>query len=159
MGLIKADRGNLVDKLTALVAQNKKLEKDVAALNMKLASGGGKDLADEAMVISGVKAVVHQMDGGDPKTLPDALDRVKNKLQSGIVVLAAVSDGKVALVAGVTKDLTDRVNAGQLVNHVATQIGGKGGGRPDMARAGGTDVDALPAALDSVSSYLADLLG
>ncbi len=154
MGLVKADRGNLLDKLSALVAQNKKLEKEIAGLNMKLASGGGADIADSAMEISGVKVVVHQMAGGDPKQLPDAMDRVKNKLQSGVVVLAAVNDDKVSLIAGVTKDLTDRVNAGQLVNHVASQVGGKGGGRPDMARAGGTDPSGLPAALESVSSYL-----
>ena len=159
MGLVKADRTNLVEKLSALVAQNKKLEKDLSALNMKLASGGGKDLADEAVTIAGVKAVIHYLDGGDPKTLPDAMDRIKNKLQSGIVVLAAVSEGKVSLIAGVTKDLTDRVNAGQLVNHVASQVGGKGGGRPDMARAGGTDAAALPAALESVTGYLAEVLG
>ena len=125
---------------------------------MKLASGGGKDLVDEAITIKGVKAVIHLLDGGDPKTLPDAMDRIKNKLQSGVVVLAAGSEGKVAIIAGVTKDLTDKINAGKLVNHVAIQVGGKGGGRPDMARAGGTDVDALPAALDSVSQYLADQL-
>jgi len=158
MGLVRADRTNLIEKVAALVAQNKKLEKDVSSLNMKLASGGGKDLADEAVTIEGVKAVIHLLDGGDPKTLPDAMDRVKNKLQSGVVILAAVSEGKVALIAGVTKDLTDRINAGKLVNHVALQVGGKGGGRPDMARAGGTDVDALPAALDSVADYLKDLL-
>ena len=158
MGLVRADRNNLLEKLTALVALNKKLEKDLAGLNMKLASGGGKDLVDEAITIKGVKAVIHLLDGGDPKTLPDAMDRIKNKLQSGVVVLAAVSEGKVAIIAGVTKDLTDKINAGKLVNHVATQVGGKGGGRPDMARAGGTDVDALPAALDSVSQYLADQL-
>lgn len=158
MGLVRADRNNLLEKLTALVALNKKLEKDLAGLNMKLASGGGKDLVDEAITIKGVKAVIHLLDGGDPKTLPDAMDRIKNKLQSGVVVLAAVSEGKVAIIAGVTKDLTEKINAGKLVNHVAIQVGGKGGGRPDMARAGGTDVDALPAALDSVSQYLADQL-
>ena len=158
MGLVRADRGNLVEKLSSLVAQNKKLEKEVSGLNMKLASGGGKDLVDSAVTIQGVKAVIHLLDGGDSKTLPDVMDRIKNQLGSGVVLLAAVSDGKVALIAGVTKDLTDKINAGKLVNHVATQVGGKGGGRPDMARAGGTDVDALPAALDSASRYLADLL-
>ena len=87
-----------------------------------------------------------------------ALDRLKNKLGSGVVVLAAVQDGKVALIAGVTKDLTDKVQAGPLVNFVAQQVGGKGGGRPDMARAGGTDAEALPAALASVEGYLIDQL-
>ena len=158
LGLVKADRGNLLDKLNALVAQNKKLEKEVSSLNMKLASGGGSDIADSAVEIGGVKVVVHQLAGGDPKTLPDAMDRVKNKLQSGVVVLAAVNDDKVSLIAGVTKDLTDKVNAGQLVNHVASQVGGKGGGRPDMARAGGSDPAGVPAALDSVPGYLEGLL-
>lgn len=158
MGLVKADRTNLLDKLTALVAQNKKLEKEVASLNMKLASGGGADISDSAIEVAGVKVVVHQLAGGDPKTLPDAMDRVKNKLQSGVVVLAAVNDDKVSLIAGVTKDLTDRVNAGQLVNHVASQVGGKGGGRPDMARAGGNDPSGLPGALESVNDYLQGLL-
>jgi alanyl-tRNA synthetase len=141
------------------VAQNKKLEKEVASLNMKLASGAGADISDSAVTIQGVKVVVHQLAGGDPKTLPDAMDRVKNKLGSGVVILAAVNDDKVALIAGVTKDLTDRVNAGQLVNHVASQVGGKGGGRPDMARAGGSDPAALPAALESVTPYLEEQLG
>ena len=106
----------------------------------------------------------NQVQGGllDPrllwKSLPDALDRLKNKLGSGIVVLASVNDGKVALIAGVTKDLTSRVNAGELVNHVAVQVGGKGGGRPDMARAGGTDAAALPAALSSVRAWLEERL-
>lgn len=158
MGLIKADRTNLLDKLTALVAQNKKLEKEVASLNMKLASGGGADIADSASEVAGVKFVVHTLEGGDPKQLPDAMDRVKNKLQSGVVVLAAVAEDKVSLIAGVTKDLTDRVNAGQLVNHVASQVGGKGGGRPDMARAGGSDPAGLPAALESVTNYLENQL-
>jgi alanyl-tRNA synthetase len=158
LGLVKADRGNLLDKLNALVAQNKKLEKEVSSLNMKLASGGGSDIADSAVEIGGVKVVVHQLAGGDPKTLSDAMDRVKNKLQSGVVVLAAVNDDKVSLIAGVTKDLTDKVNAGQLVNHVASQVGGKGGGRPDMARAGGSDPAGVPAALDSVPGYLEGLL-
>ncbi|MFN3239210.1 MAG: DHHA1 domain-containing protein, partial [Pseudomonadales bacterium] len=159
MSLVKADQNNVLDKLSALVAQNKKLEKEVASLNMKLASGAGADISDSAVTIQGVKVVVHQLAGGDPKTLPDAMDRVKNKLGSGVVILAAVNDDKVALIAGVTKDLTDRVNAGQLVNHVASQVGGKGGGRPDMARAGGSDPAALPAALESVTPYLEEQLG
>ena len=157
-GVLKADKTNLLDKLRNIVAQNKKLEKEISQLNMKLASGGSRDLADSAIEIAGIRAVVQQLDGGDPKQMPAALDRVKNKLQSGVVVLAAVSDGKVSLIAGVTDDLTDRINAGKLVNHVASQVGGKGGGRADMARAGGTDADALPGALASVPDYLAELL-
>jgi alanyl-tRNA synthetase len=157
--LLRADRGNIQDKIQALLEQNKKLEKDVAQLSMKLASGAGNDLAASAVMISGVKVVVNQLDGVDAKTLPDALDRLKNKIQSGIIVLACVNDGKVAMIAGVTADLTDRVNAGALINHVATQVGGKGGGRPDMARAGGTEPAGLKAALDSVPVFLQGLLG
>ena len=156
--ILRADRTNFLEKLKNLVEQNKKLEKEVSQLNMKLASGGGRDLADSAVEINGVRVVVHQLDGGDPKTLPDAMDRIKNRLNSGIVVLAAVKDEKVSLIAGVTNDLTDKVNAGDLVNHVAAQVGGKGGGRPDIARAGGTDAAALPQALESVSGYLEALL-
>jgi alanyl-tRNA synthetase len=157
--LLRADRTNIQDKIKALLEQNKKLEKDVAQLSMKLASGAGNDLAESAVMINGVKVVVNQLDGIDAKTLPDALDRLKNKIQSGIIVLACVNDGKVAMIAGVTADLTDRVNAGALINHVATQVGGKGGGRPDMARAGGTEPAALTAALDSVPVFLQGLLG
>ncbi|MCB1692710.1 MAG: alanine--tRNA ligase [Pseudomonadales bacterium] len=156
--LLRSDRSSVLDKLRSLVDQNKRLEKEVAQLNMKLASGGGADIAEGAIELSGTRVIVHQLEGADPKSLPDALDRLKNKLGSGIVVLASVNDGKVALIAGVTKDLTSRVNAGELVNHVAVQVGGKGGGRPDMARAGGTDAAALPAALSSVRAWLEERL-
>jgi len=156
--LLKADKSNYLDKVKSLVALSKSQEKEIAKLNMKLASGGGKDLADIAILVNGVKVVVHILEGADPKSLPDALDGLKNKLQSGIVILAATKDEKISLIAGVTKDLTDKVNAGKLVNHVATQIGGKGGGRPDMARAGGTDIAALAGAMSSVEAYLGEYL-
>ena len=156
--LVKADKTNLQDKIRALVEQNRKLTKDVADLNRRLASGG-QDLASTALDLDGVKLVVSQLEGADPRTLPDALDSLKNKLGTGVAVLATVHEGKVALVAGVTKDLTAKINAGQLVNHVAAQVGGKGGGRADMARAGGTDAAALPAALTSVETYLKELMG
>jgi len=152
--ILKADKTNYLDRLKALVEQNKKLEKEVTKLNMKLASGDSRDLADSAIDLGGTQLVVNQIDGANPRMLPDALDRIKSKLGSAIVVLASVNDGKVALVAGVTKDLVDKVNAGELVNHVAKQVGGKGGGRPDMARAGGTDAESLPAALESVLDYV-----
>ncbi|MFT7687445.1 MAG: alanyl-tRNA synthetase, partial [Candidatus Azotimanducaceae bacterium] len=147
-----------LDKVKGLIALNKAQEKEIAQLNMKLASGGGSDLADLAIEIKGIKVVIHNLEGSDPKSLPGALDGLKNKLQSGVILLSAVKDDKVSLIAGVTKDLTGRVNAGQLVNHVAAQIGGKGGGRPDMARAGGTDVAALPAAMSTVEAYLNEQL-
>lgn len=157
-GLLRSDKNGTTDKLKSLIEQNKKLEKEVSQLNMKLASGGGKDLADSAVEIKGVKVVAQLLEGGDAKTLPDAMDRVKTKLQSGVVLLAVINDDKVVLVAGVTKDLTDKVKAGDLLNYVATQVGGKGGGRPDMARGGGTDTKALPAAIESVQAYLEERL-
>jgi alanyl-tRNA synthetase len=156
--LLRADKNSATDKLKSLLEQNKKLEKEVSQLNMKLASGGGKDLADSAVEINGVKVVAQLLEGGDAKTLPDAMDRVKNKLQSGVVLLAVINDDKVVLVAGVTKDLTDKVKAGDLLNYVASQVGGKGGGRPDMARGGGTDTKAVPAAIESVQAYLEERL-
>jgi len=122
-------------------------------------SGESLDAADAVFEVQGIPVLVNLIDGVDPKSLPDALDQLKNKLGRGVVVLATAQAGKIALVVGVTKDLTGQVHAGELVNHIAQQVGGKGGGRPDMARAGGSDVDALPAALASVEGYLAARLG
>ena len=157
--LVRADNHNLADKLSGLIDQNKKLEKTIADLNRKLATGGvGPDITESAIDLGGVKLVVSQLDGADPKSLPDVLDQLKNKIGSGIIVLGTVSEGKVGLIVGVTKDLTDRFHAGNLVNHIASQVGGKGGGRPDMARAGGSDPDGLPAALASVEQFARNLL-
>ena len=157
--LVRADNHNLADKLSGLIDQNKKLEKTIADLNRKLATGGvGPDITESAIDLGGVKLVVSQLDGADPKSLPDVLDQLKNKIGSGIIVLGTVNEGKVGLIVGVTKDLTDRFHAGNLVNHIASQVGGKGGGRPDMARAGGSDPDALPAALASVEQFARNLL-
>ncbi|RPG48633.1 MAG: hypothetical protein CBD42_007950 [Gammaproteobacteria bacterium TMED182] len=152
--LLKVDRSGVVQRLESLIDANRRLEKEVAALQMKLVSGETMDTADSVIDVEGVQVLINQIDGADAKSLPDALDRLKNKLGSGVVVLAAVQDQKIALIAGVTKDLIDRVQAGELVNHVAQQVGGKGGGRPDMARAGGNDPAALPGALDSVPAFL-----
>ncbi len=152
--LLKSDRDNYIEKLRVLIAQNRKLEKEVSQLKMKLASGAGSDLSESVIDLGEAKLIVNQLDGVDPKFLPDAMDRLKNKLGTGIVVLGSVTDGKVALIAGVTKDLTNKINAGDLINHVAMQVGGKGGGREDMASAGGTEDAALPAALDSVVDYV-----
>lgn len=155
MVLLRADRSvDILGKLSQLIEQNKSLEKEVSALNMKLASGAGNDLASDAIDLGSAKLIVSQLDGADAKTLPDVLDRLKNKIGSGVVVLASVNGDRVSLIAGVTKDLTDSIKAGDLVNHVAEQVGGKGGGRPDMARAGGDNVAQLPAALESVKSYV-----
>lgn len=156
--LLKANHTNFVDKIANLLQQNKKLEREVSSLNMKLASGSGPDSDDEIKEVKGIRYLVKQVEGASAKTLPDVLDRMKTRLKSGVVVLGTVSDNKVALIAGVTKDLTDQFNAGDLVNFVALQLGGKGGGRADMARAGGTDINALPEALGSVDGYLSKRL-
>lgn len=152
--LLKSDQSRVAERVNALLEQNRKLEKDIARLNMQLASGGSADIADSAIEIGDARVVIHTLEGADPKTLPDAMDRIKNRIKSGVVLLAAVTDGKISLIGGVTGDLTDRVNASDLVNHVAKQIGGKGGGRPDMARAGGSDVEKLPDAMDSAKGFL-----
>jgi alanyl-tRNA synthetase len=109
--------------------------------------------------MDGVKVLAANLEGADPKSLRDTLDQLKNKLGSAVIVLGTVSGGKVSLVAGVTKDLTGRVKAGDLVNAVATQVGGRGGGRPDMAQAGGSDPAALPQALESVQGWVREHLG
>lgn len=156
---LKTNRDNAAHKVTALYAESKELEKQNTQLKGKLASSAGSDLASQARDIHGVKVLSASLDGVDPKALRDTVDQLKNKLGSGVVILAAPGDDKVALVAGVTQDLTDRVKAGELMQFVATQLGGKGGGRPDMAQGGGTDVKALPAAIDSVFNWVEEKLG
>jgi alanyl-tRNA synthetase len=152
--LVKGDRDNVTAKVQQLVQRNKQLEKELEQLKAKLASSAGSDLASQATDISGVKVLAACLDGADPKSLRDTADQLKNKLGSAAVVLATVADGKVSLVAGVTKDQTDRLRAGNLVNAVAQQVGGKGGGRPDMAMAGGNNPAALDAALKSVPEWV-----
>ena len=157
--VLKTDRGAALARLEQIIDHNRRLEKEVSALNTKLVSGESLDTADAVFEVQGIPVLVNLIDGADPKSLPDALDQLKNKLGRGVVVLATAQAGKIALVVGVTKDLVGQVHAGELVNHIALQVGGKGGGRPDMARAGGSDVGALPAALASVEGYLAARLG
>lgn len=159
ISLLRTDEINAVEKLKQLIDRNRKLEKEVDRLNMKLASGAGSDLADSAIDLGDARLIVNQMQDANPKTLPDTIDRLKNKVGTGIVVLASVNDKKVSLIAGVTRDLTDKVNASELVNYVAGQIGGRGGGRPDMAQAGGDDVVNLPSALESVTDFVKEKLG
>ena len=136
----------------------KALEKELAKLKSKLASSQGDDLVAQAADIKGARVLAAAIEGGDAKTLRETLDKLKDKLKSAAIVLAAVEGGKVTLIAGVTQDLTARVKAGELVNFVAQQVGGKGGGRPDMAQAGGTDPAKLPAALASVRDWVAGRL-
>jgi alanyl-tRNA synthetase len=156
---LKANRDNLAEKLEQLVAQNRKLEKDLAALKTKLATAGSVDLLGQAQEVAGIKVLVLNLEGADSKSLRDSVDQFKNKLGTSVVLLAAVEDGKVALVAGVTQDATNKVKAGDLMRFVAEQLGGKGGGRPDMAQGGGTDVAALDVALESVLPWVKSQLG
>jgi len=143
----------------ALLEENKALEKELAKLKSRLASGQGTDLAGQAVAVKGAKVVAATLDGADAKTLREAVDRLKEQLKSAAIVLGAVADGKVSLIAGVTADLTARVKAGDLVNFVAQQVGGKGGGRPDMAQAGGTEPAKLEAALQSVKDWVEQRVG
>ncbi len=141
-------------KVEQLAARVKGVEKELEQLRAKLAGGGSQDLASQAREVKGVRVLAARLDGMDSKTLREAMDRLKDKLAPAAIVLAAVEESKVSLIAGVTKDLTARLNAGELVNYVATQVGGKGGGRADMAQAGGTDPAGLDAALDGVAAWV-----
>jgi alanyl-tRNA synthetase len=149
-----------VDEVEAKIAQVlenvKSLEREMAKLRSRLASGQGTDLAGQAVQVKGARVVAATLDGADAKTLREAVDRLKDQLKSAAIVLGAVGDGKVSLIAGVTADLTGKLKAGELVNFVARQVGGKGGGRPDMAQAGGTEPAKLSAALESVARWVAE---
>ena len=141
-------------KITQIIDNVRNLEKELARLKSKLASSQGDDLATQAVDVKGIKLLAAAMEGADSKALREGMDKLKDKLKSAAIVLAAVEGGKVTLIAGVTADLTDRVKAGELVNFVAQQVGGKGGGRADMAQAGGTDPSKLPEALASVRGWV-----
>ena len=141
-------------KITQIIDNVRNLEKELARLKSKLASSQGDDLATQAVDVKGIKLLAAAMEGADSKALREGIDKLKDKLKSAAIVLAAVEGGKVTLIAGVTADLTDRVKAGELVNFVAQQVGGKGGGRADMAQAGGTDPSKLPEALASVRGWV-----
>jgi alanyl-tRNA synthetase len=151
--LLKAPALELTQKIAQVQDHVKSLEKELARLKSKIASNQGDDLAAQAIDIRGVKVLAAALDGADAKTLRETMDQLKAKLKSAIVVLGAVEAGKVQLAAGVTPDTVSKVKAGDLVNYVAQQVGGKGGGRADMAMAGGTDPARLPAALDSVKAW------
>ncbi|HJX21023.1 MAG TPA: DHHA1 domain-containing protein, partial [Steroidobacteraceae bacterium] len=138
----------------SLLDEKKSLEKELARLKSKIASSQGSDLSAQAIDVKGSKVLAATLEGADSKTLRETMDQLKDKLKSAAIVLGAVNDGKVSLIAGVTSDLTARVKAGELVNYVAQQVGGKGGGRPDMAQAGGTQPGNLRVALQSVKSWV-----
>ena len=149
--------GGMVEKAVGnLLEEKKALEKELARLKSKLASGQGVDLAAQAVDVKGAKVLAAMLEGADVKTLRETVDQLKDKLKSAAIVLGAVNDGKVSLIAGVTPDLIAKVKAGELVNFVAQQVGGKGGGRPDMAQAGGTEPAKLPSALESVKTWVGE---
>ncbi|GAA4897639.1 alanine--tRNA ligase [Ferrimonas pelagia] len=156
--LVKGDVASVASKVKGLLDRNRQLEKELEQLKQKLASAASANLIDQAQEIGGVKVLISQLENADSKALRGMVDDLKNQLGSGIVLLGNVAGGKVGLIAGVTKDVTGKVKAGELVNRVAQQVGGKGGGRPDMAMAGGTDVAALPAALASAKDWLTEQL-
>jgi len=151
---LKTPANELGTKITQLLDSQKSLEKELARLKSKLASSQGDDLADQAVEISGIKVLAATLEGADANALRETMDKLKDKLKSAAIVLASVADGKVSIAAGVTQDVIARLKAGDLVNHVANQVGGKGGGKPDMAMAGGTDPSQLPQALASVQAWV-----
>ncbi|HEC60515.1 MAG TPA: alanine--tRNA ligase [Methylophaga sp.] len=153
-GLVKANAETVTEKTAQLVQRSRQLEKELDALKSKLASSAGNDLASTAQDISGIKVLAAKLDGADTKTLRDTVDQLKNKLGSAAVILASIEEDKITLIAGVSKDVTDKIKAGDLVGHVAAQVGGKGGGRPDMAQGGGNQPENLSAALDSVVGWV-----
>jgi alanyl-tRNA synthetase len=151
---VKSQPQEAAARIGQILDNMKSLEKELAALKSKLASAQGDELLTQAHDINGVKVLAAKLEGADAATLRETLDKLKDKLKSAVILLAAVSDGKVSLIAGVTSDATAKVKAGELVNFVAQQVGGKGGGRPDMAQAGGTQPEHLPAALASVLAWV-----
>ncbi|MGA7802661.1 MAG: alanine--tRNA ligase [Gammaproteobacteria bacterium] len=157
--LVKAGRDDAQSKVGQLVERTRKLEKELERVKAKLASQQGSDLTSQAVDVDGTKVLAARLDGADPKVLRDTVDQLKNKLGTAAVVLAVVDGEKVSLAAGVTKDRTDRIKAGEMINAVAQQVGGRGGGRPDMAQAGGNQPEHLDDALQSVVGWVRERLG
>ncbi len=151
---MKANSSNLNDKVRGLVDHVRALEKELQQLRDQQAALESASLSSKAIDIKGAKLLVSELSNVEPKMLRTMVDDLKNQLGSAVIVLATVAEGKVSLIAGVTKDLTDRVKAGELVGELAQQVGGKGGGRPDMAQAGGTDAQALKGALAGVENWV-----
>jgi alanyl-tRNA synthetase len=152
--LVRASGGNVADKVQQLVDDNRRLQKEIETLKGKLANASGSDLMSGLKEINGVHVLSTVVEGADAKSLRSVADQVRSKLGKGVFLLAAVEGGKAALVAGVTNNLTDSLKAGDLLKHVTAQVGGKGGGRPDMAQGAATDISALPAAMESVYSWV-----
>ncbi len=151
---LKTGRPGVVDRAVQLTEQNRQLQREIEALKVRLASSSGTDILAEALSIGDISVLAKVIEGADAKTLREMADQIKSRMTRGVVLLGAVSDNKVALVASVTKNLTEQVKAGELMQFVAAQVGGKGGGRADMAQGGGTDINALPIAIDSVSHWV-----
>ncbi|WP_312463436.1 DHHA1 domain-containing protein, partial [Pantoea endophytica] len=156
--LVKANSSNLNEKVRGLVDHVRALEKELQQLRDQQAAQESASLSSKAIDVKGTKLLVSELSNVEPKMLRTMVDDLKNQLTSAIIVLATVDDGKVSLIAGVTKDLTDRVKAGELIGELASQVGGKGGGRPDMAQAGGTNPQALAGALAGVQEWVSDRL-
>lgn len=156
---LKTQPDELVNRIVQLQDQMKGLDRELSTLKARFASSQGDDLADKAVDVSGVKVLAAMIEGADVPGLRSAMDKLKDKLKTAVIVLATVRDGKVGLIAGITSDMTSKIKAGELVNFVAGQVGGKGGGRPDMAQAGGSDPSGLPEALRSVKGWVQERLG
>ena len=157
-GLVKAGREQVADKVQNLIETNRQLERELDQLKAKMAASQGADLVSEAKIINGVTVLISQLEGVEPKSLRDAMDQLRNKLGSGVVMLAVTQGDKASIVAGVTQDLTGRVKAGDLIHHTSSNMSGKGGGRPDMAQGGG-QADQLAHALESAEVWLQETLG
>ena len=153
-GLLRSPPEQAATKVQQLLKRSKELEKELLAAKQALVAGPATDRSDNVQEIGGIKVLAIRMDGADAKTLRDAVDRFKDKLQNAVVVLGSVDDGKVRLAAGVTKNNVDRIRAGDLIKPVAELVGGKGGGRPDFAQAGGNDASKLDTALESVPGWV-----
>ncbi len=157
--VVKGNADTVAAKVAALRSENRELEKEITRLKQKLASSAGSDLTAAVVEVQGIKVLAANVEGADAKSLRDTLDQCKNKLGSAVILLSAVTGDKITLTAGVTKDLTDRVKAGDLMREFAERLGGKGGGKPDMAQGGGTDVQALPDVLKAVPEWVSSQLG
>jgi alanyl-tRNA synthetase len=156
--MVKSDVNNVNSKVEALISRTKQLEKQVSLLKQELAIQVGSDLLNDFITIKGVKVLIADLGGVESKALRGMVDELKNKIQSGIIVLATANGAKVGLIAGVTKDLVTKVKAGELVNMIAQQVGGKGGGRPDMAQAGGSEPENITTALETITPWLQEKL-
>jgi len=157
-GTVKAPVAEVHERIKGMLEHVRQLEKEITALKGKLASSQGDELVQQAVDVKGVRLLAVRLDGADAKTLRESMDKLKDKLKSAVILLATVDGPKVQLAAGVTADLVGKVRAGELVNFVASQVGGKGGGKADMAMAGGTDPAGLAAALASVQGWVSERL-